>query len=75
MKWKYKFTIFTPVYNRADVLYRVWDSIQSQTFRDFEWVVVDDGSSDNSVEVIREYEKKANFSGKSSYSGQEYGQA
>ena len=41
------FTVLTPTYNRAGTLHRVYESLSRQTFRDFEWVVVDDGSTDN----------------------------
>lgn len=43
---KYRFTVFTPCYNCADKIHRVVESLQSQTYRDFEWIVVDDGSTD-----------------------------
>ena len=36
------FTVFTATYNRAHVLHRVYHSPRAQTFRDFEWLVVDD---------------------------------
>ena len=39
-------TVFTPTYNRAHLLPRLYESLCSQTFRDFEWVIVDDGSTD-----------------------------
>jgi glycosyltransferase involved in cell wall biosynthesis len=39
-------TIFTPTYNRAHTLERVYRSLQAQTCFDFEWLVVDDGSTD-----------------------------
>ncbi|MES2579547.1 MAG: glycosyltransferase family A protein [Pseudomonadota bacterium] len=55
------FTLFTPTYNRAHTLHRVWDSLQAQTFRDFEWVIVDDGSTDNTQQLIRQWEKLADF--------------
>lgn len=48
-------TVFTPVYNRAHTLDRLFTSLQDQSFKDFEWVVVDDGSSDESVEMIKKY--------------------
>lgn len=46
-------TIFTPTYNRAKLLPRLYQSLCQQTFRDFEWIVVDDGSTDNTEEVIK----------------------
>jgi glycosyltransferase involved in cell wall biosynthesis len=55
------FTIFTPTYNRRDEVHRVWDSLRAQTCRDFEWVVVDDGSTDGGVELLREYASVADF--------------
>ena len=50
-------TVFTPTFNRANKLYRVFESLQKQTFRDFEWVIVDDGSSDNTTEVVEGFKK------------------
>lgn len=55
------FTIFTPSYNRAHTLPRVYESIAAQTFRDFEWVVVDDGSTDNSAELVEAWAHEACF--------------
>ena len=55
------FSVFTAVYNRRDLIHRVWDSLQQQTDRDFEWVVVDDGSTDNIVELIEQYTRQADF--------------
>ncbi|ADE40200.1 glycosyltransferase family 2 protein [Candidatus Puniceispirillum marinum] len=46
------FTVFTPTYNRAHSLHRVYNSLCNQTFTDFEWVIVDDGSSDNTKQLI-----------------------
>lgn len=40
------FTVFTPTYNRANLLPQVYEDLKAQTFTDFEWVIVDDGSSD-----------------------------
>ncbi|GAB6975895.1 glycosyltransferase family 2 protein [Prevotella falsenii] len=45
-------TVFTPTYNRARLLPRLHKSLQEQTNKDFEWVIVDDGSTDNTKEVI-----------------------
>lgn len=56
------FSIFTPTYNRAELLYRVYQSIISQNFSDLEWIVVDDGSTDNTAEVINKLQRESNIS-------------
>jgi glycosyltransferase involved in cell wall biosynthesis len=55
-----KVTVFTPTYNRAHLLRRVYTSLCNQTFTDFEWILVNDGSTDNTAEVIQSFidEKK-----------------
>lgn len=60
MSYKYKITIFTPTYNRAYILGQLYRSIQKQTFRDFEWLIVDDGSTDNTEYLVNEWQKDAN---------------
>jgi glycosyltransferase involved in cell wall biosynthesis len=45
-------TVFTPTYNRAYSLPRLYESLKAQTFHDFEWLIVDDGSTDNTAEVV-----------------------
>lgn len=45
-------TIFTPAYNRADTLPRLWESLKAQSFKDFKWLIVDDGSTDNTKQVV-----------------------
>lgn len=50
-----KYTIFTPTYNRAHLLPRVYDSICAQQSRDFEWLIIDDGSSDNTEDVVKSF--------------------
>ena len=39
-------TIFTPAYNRAHTLKRTYERLCSQTCSDFDWLIIDDGSSD-----------------------------
>lgn len=50
--FKYKFTVFTPVYNCESTIERVHKSLENQTYTDFEWVIINDGSTDNSHDVI-----------------------
>lgn len=55
-----KITVFTPTYNRAYILETLYHSLQRQSFRDFEWLIVDDGSTDNTEAVIKEWQKEDN---------------
>lgn len=48
-------TVLTPTYNRGELLKRCFDSLCRQTDKDFEWVIVDDGSTDNTQEVVRSF--------------------
>lgn len=56
-------TVFTPTYNRAHLLPTLYESLLKQSFTDFEWVIVDDGSSDNSEQIIQDFsaENKINI--------------
>lgn len=45
-------SVFTPTYNRGEELKNLYKSLQQQTFKDFEWIIVDDGSTDNTKEVV-----------------------
>lgn len=55
-----KITVFTPTYNRAYIIENLYQSLQRQTYRDFEWLIVDDGSTDNTEEVIGKWQKENN---------------
>ena len=59
-KNRFLFTIFTPTYNRAYILPRLYESIRKQTFRDFEWIIVDDGSTDNTRELVESWQRENN---------------
>lgn len=52
-----KFTIFTGTYNSAPVIDRVFSSVANQKVRDFEWIVIDDCSKDNTRELVRAFQK------------------
>ena len=59
--WRYQFTVLTPTYNRAHTLERVYESLCEQSFQDFEWVVVDDGSTDHTQQLIENWKQEASF--------------
>ena len=63
----FKFTIFTPCYNGAKTIKRVCDSVESQTYTNFEWIIINDGSKDISDEVIRGLMEKSPVRGKIIY--------
>ena len=46
-------SVLTPTYNRATYLPRLWNSLKKSTGKDFEWIIVDDGSTDETAEVCR----------------------
>ncbi len=48
-------TVFTPAFNRAHTLPRTYASLLSQTCKDFEWVIIDDGSSDGTKDLVRRW--------------------
>lgn len=52
-----KFSVCIPTYNRAYLIKKPLDSLANQTFKDFEVLVVDDGSTDNTEKVVKEYER------------------
>lgn len=56
MKEKVAISIFTPVYNRAKTIQATFESLKRQTVKDFEWIVINDGSSDDSEKIIRNFE-------------------
>jgi glycosyltransferase involved in cell wall biosynthesis len=58
---RYTFTVFTPTYNRAHTLPRVYESLRAQTLRDFEWLVIDDGSTDGTAQLFEKWNAEANF--------------
>lgn len=47
-----RLTIFTPTFNRAYILPKLYESLCEQTCQDFEWLIVDDGSTDNTKDLV-----------------------
>lgn len=48
-------SIITPTYNRSMLLKRCYNSLYFQTSKNFEWIIIDDGSTDNTEEVVRTF--------------------
>ena len=56
-----KISVLTPTYNRGYCLPRLFDSLLVQTYSNFEWIVVDDGSTDDTFNIIEDMVKRAPF--------------
>lgn len=52
MAFAYRITVFTPTYNRAYILGTLYQSLFRQKFQDFEWLIVDDGSTDDTQALV-----------------------
>ena len=48
-------TVFTATYNRADTLFRAYQSLENQTLHNFEWIIVDDGSTDETEALVKTF--------------------
>lgn len=53
-----KLTVFTPTYNRAYVLNKCYESLKNQTVKDFVWLIIDDGSTDNTKDLVNSWIKE-----------------
>lgn len=58
MAFDVKITVFTPTHNRAYIIETLYRSLQRQTYRDFEWLVVDDGSTDGTRALIEQWSRE-----------------
>ncbi|MEF2072043.1 glycosyltransferase family 2 protein [Consotaella aegiceratis] len=54
-------SVLTPTWNRAAYLQKVWEGLAAQAYRNFEWIVANDGSEDNTIEVVYELAAKSDF--------------
>ena len=53
--YQYCITIFTPTFNRANLLPQLYESLLNQSFKDFEWIIIDDGSVDNTRTTVDKF--------------------
>ena len=53
------FSVIIPLYNKAPYVAKAIESVLGQTYRDFEVIVIDDGSTDQSLEVAKIFENKS----------------
>lgn len=53
-------TVFTPAYNRAHTLPRTYESLCQQDCKDFLWLIVDDGSTDETAELVKTWQQRDN---------------
>ena len=53
-------TVFTPTYNRAHTLLRTYQSLCQQNCKDFVWLIIDDGSMDNTRELVKKWQDEQN---------------
>ena len=57
----FAFTVFTATYNRVSLLPRLHESLRTQTFQNFEWIIVDDGSTDDTRQLITSWSSASPF--------------
>ena len=48
-------TVLTPSYNRGSLLANLYQSLLRQDYNNFEWIIVDDGSKDNTSSIVNEF--------------------
>ena len=57
----FTFSVITPTYNRSHFIHRVYQSLYNQTFQDFEWIVINDGSTDDTDKIVSQLIHEAPF--------------
>ena len=55
------FTVFTSTFNRGELLARTYESLCRQTLQHFEWLIIDDGSTDDTAIRVRVWQRSAPF--------------
>lgn len=55
-----RITVFTPTFNRAYIIHNLYESLCRQSFTDFEWLVIDDGSADHTEQLISAWAREKN---------------
>lgn len=50
-----RITVFTPTYNRRYILDKLYESLKRQAFKDFEWLIIDDGSTDSTENLVKNW--------------------
>jgi glycosyltransferase involved in cell wall biosynthesis len=55
MNQKIEISVITPSYNRANTLKRLYESLKKQTFKNFVWIIMDDGSTDNTKKMVNSF--------------------
>ena len=58
---KGKITVVTATYNRENTLERVYNSLKAQTYKNFEWIIIDDGSEDNTKQLVEYWKENSEF--------------
>ena len=56
-----RISVLTPTWNRATHLPKVWEGLSQQIFENFEWIVANDGSEDNTISVVKELAERSSF--------------
>ena len=56
-----KLAIYTPTYNRANELVKLYQSLVKQKNKDFFWLVIDDGSEDETENIVKEFKEASNL--------------
>ncbi|WP_312321617.1 glycosyltransferase family 2 protein [Soonwooa sp.] len=54
-----KITVVTPTYNRAHTMTRTYESLKQQSFKDFKWLIMDDGSTDGTKELVEQFKSES----------------